>query len=160
MPLDPPDFMPAGQPSGTGTSDVLEYRPVPGVTFHREGDGILLYYDQPLVYVAWHRGRLVVATLSDEGYEGPPESARGWKQTFLVAVDPELLRRVADSEAPFRDLYDRPGAETWFVHEDWRHLGNRTWESEYRVYDGVPIPDDIKPTPGVFLDPDKAAAPA
>lgn len=155
MPLETPPFMPDAPPDRTATADVLEYRKVPGITFFEEGDGIIYYYDQPLVYVAWYEGRMVVATLTDEDYEGPPEQARGWKQTFLIEVEPEFLRRVYESELPFRALYDQPDARTWFVHDDWQHRGDKTWAHQVKVYDGVPVPDSSKPTAGVYLDPKK-----
>lgn len=160
MALPPPSFMPPGMPGDTATEDVLEQRPVPGISFHREGDGILFYYDQPLLYVAWYRDRMVLATLTDEAYEGPPERAKGWKQTLLVEIDPDLLAQVANSELPLRAAYDREGAKAWFVHEDWQYAGEKTWSRQVRVFDDVDIPDSMKPTPGVHLDPGKADAPA
>lgn len=158
MPLEAPSFMPSAPPDRTATADVLEYRRVPGISFHEDGDGIVYYYDQPLVYVAWHEGRMVLATLTDEAYEGPPERARGWKQTFLIEVDAAFLARVHASELPFRALYDQEGTRTWFVHEDWQYAGDRTWTQQVRVYAGVPFPEASKPDRGVYLDPTKDEA--
>ena len=158
MPLQLPTFMPAARPNRTSDTDVLEYRAVPGISFHREGDGIVYYYDQPLVFVAWYGGEMVVATLTDEDYEGPPEQAKGWKQTMLVSVTPEFLHRVYTSELPFRSLYEQPDAKTWFIHEDWQLVGEKTWAQQIQVFDGVPFPEASKPDPGEYLDPSVGAA--
>lgn len=158
MTLKAPDFMPLGEPTRTSTEEVLEHRKVPGITFHDQDDGVIYYYDQPILYVAWYQDRMVVATLMDEGYEGPPESAKGWKQTLLVEVAPELLMRAYNSEVPLRALYDAPGARASFVHEDWRHNGDQTWSRQIRVFEDFAIPDSMKPSAGVHLDPGKADA--
>lgn len=150
--------MPAGKPALVSSEEVLEFRKVSGISFHKEGDGVIFFYDAPLIYVAWYRGHMVVATVTDDGYEGPRERATGWKQTLLVETSPEFLMRVYDSEIPLRALYEQPSTRAWFVHEDWSHRGDRTWDRSIQVFDGFEVPDSMKPAPGVHLDPLKADA--
>ncbi len=148
MTIDTPEYMPSGEPSRTTDRDVLERRDVPGISYHKEGDGIVHYHDQPVVFVAWYDGVMVLATLVDEDWEGPPAQARGWSQLFLVEAETASLMVAYGSDADFRSLNERPGARTWFLHEDWRRTGEATWERRLRVWDGVPVPDDLKPDAG------------
>ena len=152
MTIDTPEYMPSGEPSRTSDCDVLERRDVPGISFHKEGDGVVHYYDSPVVFVAWYDGVMVLATLVDDDFEGPPAQARGWSQHFLVEVETTSLMEAYSSDADFRSLYERPGARTWFIHEDWRRAGEAAWERRLRVWDDVPVPDDLKPDAGLRLD--------
>lgn len=157
MSMLPPSFMPAGLPTLSSDRDVLEYRAVEGIGFHDANDGVLYYYDAPLVYAAWFQGQLVVATILDEDSEQRGDRAKGWKQSLLLTVDLPFLIRVYESELPFRALYERPGMRTWFVHEDWKKVADHEWIHHYRVFADVPVPEDAKPLPGVFLDYSKSA---
>lgn len=153
--MEQPKYMPQGEPSILTDKDVLEYKLVPGIGFHKPDDGILYYYDTPLMFVAYIEGRQVVVTLLDDDINYPETPRAGWNQWIAILTDDKLLHDINASRKPLRDYWDQ-NIENWFIHEDWifkgETSGTRYWASEYKIWKNVPIEDSWKAEPNTYFN--------
>lgn len=153
--MNKPEYMPEGTPELIN-NDPLNYRTIPGITFHREGDGILYYYDTPLLFIAYIGDQRVIVTLLDSEFNYPELPRKGWDQYLAIAISDELSLAIANSKVPVRDYWEQK-SDNWFIHKDWEYIGEiegkGEWSTEFKVFKNIPIKEEWKSTAGVVLNP-------
>jgi hypothetical protein len=144
--MEQPKYTPKGEPCIITKDNPLEYKSIPGISFHKDNDGIIYYYDRPLMFIAFIEGRQVIVTLLDDDMNYPDEPRRGWEQYIGIVIDDILLHDIYESRKPVRD-YWRNKVPNWFIYR-----GDQVWEHEYKIWKNVPLLESWKAKDNVYLN--------
>jgi hypothetical protein len=151
-----PEYAPEGIFT-TPNENPLTYKDIPGISFHKPDDGIIYYYDQPLMFVAYIEDQLVIATLLKDEHNYPEKPRKGFEQVIAIAITEETLHKIYNSELPLRRMWDEP--KNWFIQDDWVHNGggfrDSTWTHKYKVWKNVPYEEDWKQKDNIYLSIEK-----